>query len=254
MSMANGSPFTWFERTQGTAQAAPFQAWVGVDSDDTERDLEHLVQPERRHRCHGHQPLRLPRADESGGGIPGRVCDLRRPGRLVRTARDVRSHVAAAQHCSRQGRGRGAATQRRPQRPGRADRGAAGPGAVCVAAHRRHQAPVSAGRRLEDQRHRGRAIPPARLRHGEQRAALADGGDDRGLQERRRGGHCHAARLPPPPGDDDRRRQGQHSPGERRREVHVEVGEWRTAGLRRQQLRARTDRQRRAAVHAGRGI
>ncbi len=35
MSMANGSPFTWFERTQGTAQAAPFQAWVGVDSDDT---------------------------------------------------------------------------------------------------------------------------------------------------------------------------------------------------------------------------
>ena len=34
MSMANGSPFTWFERTQGTAQSAPFQAWVGLDSDD----------------------------------------------------------------------------------------------------------------------------------------------------------------------------------------------------------------------------
>src|SRR5215216_4591127 len=31
MSMANGSPFTWFQRTQGTA---PFRAWVGVDSDD----------------------------------------------------------------------------------------------------------------------------------------------------------------------------------------------------------------------------
>ncbi len=35
MSMANGSPFTWFDRTRGTAQANPFQAWVGVDSDDT---------------------------------------------------------------------------------------------------------------------------------------------------------------------------------------------------------------------------
>jgi hypothetical protein len=31
MSMANGSPFTWLQRTQGTA---PFRAWVGVDSDD----------------------------------------------------------------------------------------------------------------------------------------------------------------------------------------------------------------------------
>jgi len=34
MSMANGSPFTWFERTQGTARTNPFQAWVGVDTDD----------------------------------------------------------------------------------------------------------------------------------------------------------------------------------------------------------------------------
>jgi hypothetical protein len=31
MTMTNGSPFTWFERTQG---AAPFRVWVGLDTDD----------------------------------------------------------------------------------------------------------------------------------------------------------------------------------------------------------------------------
>ena len=157
MSMANGSPFTWFDRTRGTAQANPFQAWVGVDSDDTDWDLEHLVQPEWRHRCHGHQPFRFPRADESGGGIPGRLCDLRRPGRLVRTARNERAHVVAAQQFRRQSSGRGDAAQHRRQRPGGADRGVAGSGAVRVAAHRQHPAPIPAGRRLEDQRRRERA-------------------------------------------------------------------------------------------------